>query len=314
VRTGSSDHRGAIGRLPNLLIVGVPKAGTGSLFAYLAQHPEICASTKKEVGFFGPLEHGGELPPLSAYSAYFGHCHATTYAVEATPSYCYGGHTLVAGIKETLGRPRIVMILRDPVDRLWSAYTFQRSLTNLPGIESFEAYVAACVEQRRQSLREHRGIPASGHLKGLAIGFYADYLSDWFESFPDDVRIVFFDDLASDPRLLLTDLFRWLGIDVSPIGEFDYTVRNPTAHPRSLAMARAVFATRKRFGRALARAPRLRGALRRAYLELNKGEIAESMRPETRARLVDLYRESNRAVADQLAARGHELPAWLAEA
>jgi Sulfotransferase domain len=311
----SSIHRGSAGRLPNLLIVGVPKAGTGSLFSYLAQHPEICPSTEKEVGFFSPLsENGGALPATAAYEAYFRHCEMQPYAMEATPSYCYGGRRLVAGVKETLERPRILMILRDPVDRLWSAYTFQRSLMHLPGIESFEAYVAACQDQRRQSFRERRSIPASGYLKGLAIGFYAEYLGDWLATFSDDARIVFFDDLASGPQDLLSDLCHWLGIDVSPIGAFDYTVRNPTVPPRSMTTAKTVFAAKRRFGPALARSPRLRSFLGRAYLKLNRGSLSETMRPSTRAQLAELYRESNLAVADQLAARGYELPNWLAQA
>jgi hypothetical protein len=311
----SSTHRGSAGRLPNLLIVGVPKAGTGSLFSYLAQHPEICPSTEKEVGFFNPLSENAEGGrPTAAYEAYFRHCELQTYAMEATPSYCYGGRGLVTAVKETLKRPHIVMILRDPVDRLWSAYTFQRSLMHLPGIESFEAYVAACQDQRRLSLRERRSIPASGHLKGLAIGFYAEYMGDWLETFSDDARIVFFDDLASRPQEVLADLCHWLGIDVSPIGAFDYAVRNPTIHPRSMTTAKTVFAAKRRFGPALARSPRLRSFLGRAYLKLNRGSLNETMQPSTRAQLTELYRASNRAVADQLAARGYELPAWLAQA
>jgi hypothetical protein len=295
------------------LIVGVPKAGTGSLFSYLAQHPEICPSTQKEIGFYSPLgEDGGELPSLTTYEAYFRHCDEQAYAMEATPSYCYGGRGLIAGIKETLQRPRIVMILRDPVDRLWSAYTFQRSLMHLPGIESFERYVAACENEREESLREHRSIPASGHLKGLAIGFYAEYLGDWLETFSDDVRVVFFDDLASRPEHLLEGLCRWLGVDDSTPRTFDYTASNPTIHPRSLTMAKAVYAARRRLGPALTWAPGLRSTMRRTYLRLNKGRIAETIQPATRAHLVETYRESNRAVADQLEIRGYDVPSWLA--
>jgi Sulfotransferase domain len=299
-------------RLPNLLIVGVPKAGTGSLFSYLAQHPEICPSTQKEVGFFAPLmEEAGELPPIDAYANYFAHCGTQTYAVEATPSYCYGGSRVVAAINDTLEQPRIIVILREPVDRLWSAYTFQRSLTHLPGIESFEEYVAACEDQRRQSLREQRSIPASGYLKGLAIGFYGEYLSDWFETFSDHTRVVFFDDLVSDPRHSLAGLCHWLGIDESPTSSFAYTVQNRTIHPRSLSAARAVFAAKRRLSPTLARAPKVRGALRKVYLRLNEGALSESMQPATRAQLVDLYSESNRVVADQLRGRGYMLPPWL---
>ena len=37
--------------LPNLIIGGSPKCGTSSLFYWLKDHPEICASDIKETGF-----------------------------------------------------------------------------------------------------------------------------------------------------------------------------------------------------------------------------------------------------------------------
>ena len=40
---------GAGGRLPNLLIIGVGRAGTTSLFNYLGKHPEIGISVRSEI-------------------------------------------------------------------------------------------------------------------------------------------------------------------------------------------------------------------------------------------------------------------------
>ena len=54
-------------RVANLVIVGVPKAGTGSLFAYLAQHPDVCGSDEKEIGYFNhysPWRRMGPPPPI----------------------------------------------------------------------------------------------------------------------------------------------------------------------------------------------------------------------------------------------------------
>ncbi len=46
-------------RVPNLVIVGVVKSGTTSLFNYLSQHPDICPSDVKETRYFDPLRFGG---------------------------------------------------------------------------------------------------------------------------------------------------------------------------------------------------------------------------------------------------------------
>jgi hypothetical protein len=53
-------------RIANLVIAGVPKAATGSLFAYLAQHPDVCGSDVKATGYFNfysPWRRQGPPPP-----------------------------------------------------------------------------------------------------------------------------------------------------------------------------------------------------------------------------------------------------------
>src|SRR5206468_11965479 len=112
-------------RTPNLIVVGVPKAGTGSLFAYLSQHPDICPGDEKEIGYFNyfnPLRHSGEPPPLKEYAKHFAGCGDQRYRFEATPTYSYGGTPVIEAMKRLLASPKIVLTLRNPVDRLWSAY------------------------------------------------------------------------------------------------------------------------------------------------------------------------------------------------
>jgi len=296
------------GGLPNLLVAGVPKAGTGSVFAYLAQHPEICPATEKEVGFFSPLFGGGTLPALETYRGYFAHCTGQKYLMEATPGYCFGGDPVLQAIKDTLNRPRIIMILRDPVDRLWSAYTFQRSWGRLTGIGSFEEYIAACENQRHQG----QNIIVEGAFNGLSIGFYGDYLEGWFQEFPDAIKMVFFDVLGSDPLAVIADLCRWLSIDPDVAASFDYKVRNRTEHPRSIAMTKAMFAVKRIAGNLLERSPALRTAGRKAYFSINSGQPKETLRPETKQRLQRIYRQSSSATAMLLRSHGYDrLPPWL---
>jgi hypothetical protein len=294
------------GVLPNLLVAGVPKAGTGSLFWYLGQHPDICPSAVKEIGFFTPLRReDGVLPSLESYMRHFSHWAGQRYVMEATPNYCYGGDHLRGGIKETLGRPRIVISLRDPVDRLWSAYTMQRTKGNLPGIRSFEEYVSACEDVRRRGERVRA-------LAGLSVGMYGEYVPRWLDAFGEDVKVVFRDDLNADPRSVVADLFRWLSIDHRPAESLDYELRNQTAHALNPAVGRAVFVAKERSEAILSRVPRLRAGLRRAYLRFATGELSESVQPRTRMRLQALYRESNSIVAAALRASGYRsLPLWL---
>jgi hypothetical protein len=295
-------------RLPNLLIAGVPKAGTSSLFSYLAQHPQICPASVKEPGYFSTLiPPDGVLPPIETYRRIFVDCSSEAYVMEATPSYCYGGQRLLQAIEDVLGRPRVLLLLRDPIDRLWSAYTFQRSLGNLPGIATFEDYIGRCEAQRRA------GNPfiVRGHLNGLSIGFYGDYLGHWFTRFPD-VKVIFFEELLHSPSTVVEELCRWLSIDSEVARTFDYAAQNVTAHPRSAMMSRLVFGVKVRADGVLRRLPRFRQALRSSYLRLNTAELKETMKPHTRKRLEELYRSSNYAVASILLGEGYDrLPRWL---
>jgi Sulfotransferase domain len=132
---------------------------------------------------------------------------------------------MLEGIKSVLGTPRIVIILSDPVDRLWSAYTFQRTKGHLSGVGSFEEYVAVCNDKRRLGQRQ------GPYFGGVTISFYGDYIPDWFDLFGDDVRIMFADFLFEDPRAEMEGLSRWLGIDDQIAGSFDYSTHNKTAQP-----------------------------------------------------------------------------------
>jgi hypothetical protein len=301
------------GRVANLVIAGVPKAGTGSLFAYLAQHPDICGSDEKETGYFNhynPLRHTGPPPPIETYARHFAHATGERYALEATPTYSYGGKPVVDAIRSVLGEPKIIITLREPVARLWSAYTFQRSLGTLAGIESFEQYLDV-VQDRRRDVADL--VPRDG-LSGLYIGFYAEYLGDWLDEFGDDLHIVFAENLRSDPRRVVEGICAWLGIDTDIVASIDVGARNVTRHPRSTRLAQTANSLRKRIDRLPFVSPEARKALRRAYLRVNAGgELSERLDPAQRRQVQDIYRESNGRTATLLAAHGYQdLPSWLA--
>ena len=193
--------------LPNLIIAGVGKAGTTSLFWYLAQHPDVCASDVKEIQYFTPLSEGdGILPPLAEYAAHF-----RGLGGRALPP---GGEPAVlprraAHRRRDAGhpaeRPRVIVMFRDPVDRLWSQFRFMRSrLADLPDGMTFEGYVEACreVRERREPFSQENRLYWT-----IQGGFYGEYLDPWTEAFGDDLRVVFFEDLAASPeRVTLDDL------------------------------------------------------------------------------------------------------------
>ncbi len=300
-----------IGRLPNLVVAGVPKAGTGSLFAYLTQHPQICRGDQKEIGYFNyynPGRRQGEPPPLEAYMRHFAGCGPQRYAVDATPTYSYGGRPVIEAMQKLLQQPKIIITLRNPVDRLWSAYTFQRTLGNITELETFDQYLRAC-EQRS---REGTDLVPRDHLHGLYIGFYANYIGDWLEAFGDDLKVLFADRTLRDTAGVLTDVFQWLDLDTAVVADMDLRPRNTTQHARSPRVARLVFSAKRSVDRLGRLHPAVRHPLRRVYERLNSGDPPERLDPGMRARVEDLYGESNRQTALLLTEHGYrDLPSWL---
>jgi hypothetical protein len=293
-------------RLPNLITPGVGKAGTTSLFWYLSQHPDVCPSGVKEPRYFAPIVLGEPLGPVEEYARHFTGCSNERYVMEASPQYFHGGKPMIAAIKEVLGDPRVIVVLRDPVARLWSSYRFAKSRLRLPAAESFEGYLAACeriLEDRPRRTRENRPFWT------LAGGLYVEYLRDWLEAFGDRLRVVFFEHLAADPRVEVAELCTWLDIDDRAVGGFDYAVENRTVMFRSGLLQRIALGLNSE---RLRRQRWLKRPLRRMYYAVNRAPREERMAPEIRLRLEERYRQANRELAVELRRNGYQrLPAWV---
>src|SRR5688500_17431750 len=119
--------------LPDFLIIGAPKAGTTALHAALAQHPELFLSRVKEPKYY---MRGGSPPPAykgpgdahsnqewiwqrPRYQALFRDAPAGTMRGESTPFYLYNRDAR-RRIAADLPAAKLVAVLRDPVDRLYS--------------------------------------------------------------------------------------------------------------------------------------------------------------------------------------------------
>jgi len=302
------------GRLPNLVLGGVGKAGTTSLFWHLSQHPDICPSRVKEPRYFLALSSNdevgtGTLPPLEGYAALFDRCGPERFAMDGTPHYFHGGRRLIDGMRRTLPDPRVVLTLRDPVDRVWSVFSFAKGMLQLPSEMTFDEYLDRCMALQRNHAPRPATARAYWSIRG---GVYADFLPDWLEAFDEDrLQVVLFDRFAKDNRGTVRDLCAWLGIDTACVDRFDLSVENRSAGYRNRIVHRIALAANSE--RLLRDHRRLKAPLRRAYEAINGKARREKMPVEARARLRELFGPSNAAVAEMLRERGAtDLPGWLA--
>jgi hypothetical protein len=286
--------------LPNFFLVGANKGGTTSMHRYLREHPEIFMSNHKEPTYFA-LD-GTEPPPIGfgkrfvttreVYEALFDAVDGEKVVGESSTAYLRS--KLAPGrIHEDIPHAKVMAILRDPSERAWSAYGMYVSKGFEP-VHSFEEVVD----------RELAG----GSRLYVHNGFYSEGLSRWYERFGhDQVRVYLYEDLREDPHRLLREIFEWL--DVDPTFTPDVSRRyNETKLPRSRAVKQALEGDSRLKSAIRTIAPKAaRHWIKENVQQLNKTKPT-GLSPETRRRLVHVFEEDIRKVADLI---DRDLSHWL---
>jgi hypothetical protein len=298
-------------RLPNLLIAGVAKAGTTSLFNYLAQHPEICPSGVKETRYFEPLRFGEALPPIETYAAHFRHWQGERYALEATPTYFYGGRRIASAIRETLPQVRVLVILRNPSDRCWSDFRFEQSRGRVPADMDFDTYLDRCETLRAQGIDRRR---ENRSFTGLVDGCYVNWLGDWSAELGDRLKVIYFDDLSSDASASVTEICSWLGLDGGVVDQFDLAVENKTEPVRSQAVQQLALAVNRRAEGFFRRHPTMKRRLRAVYYLANREPAGLTMSASAARRMAEFYEPCDARLASLMETMGVAPPPWLTTA
>jgi hypothetical protein len=293
--------------LPSLIIAGVNKGGTTSLFSYLSEHPEICASSVKETCFFLPLLYGDKAPSIEEYEGYFAHYKGEKHVMEATPGYIYGGSEIARTIDREIENVRILIMLRNPIDRLISFYKSKKSRMELDQNLSFDEYIELCRKMSGER-REKR----NNRYWGVEGGFYVDYLNEWWAVFGDRLRIFFFDQLKQSPMSLLKDVCEWMQIDPDVFDPENLRVENKTMGFRSGMLHRLALFANLQGEKFFRTHPRSKELIRRGYYALNGASFPEIISRETLNRLEAFYLPYNKRLTEELLKRGYsELPKWL---
>lgn len=216
-----------------LLIAGFAKCGTTSLFSYLSQHPDICASSVKETGFFVPTEEilresRHPVPPIrfeqgwSAYRTYFRRPERAIW-LEASNYARFTGSA--DKIRALCPDARLIFLVRNPLERVLSAYRFRQLVGTLPHSVSFEQYVQA---------ESQTGPQLSFGVGDVVTTHYSRFLQPFFDSFPPArLKLIGFHELVREPGRVLRDICQWVDIDERPVEGFDLAPVNVTYHPRN---------------------------------------------------------------------------------
>jgi hypothetical protein len=227
---------------PNFLVVGAAKCGTTSLHYWLGQHPEIFVSTQKGLHHFaaewlaknangpGDRRHLKDMAiTWEQYLAHFREAAPHQAVGDFSPSY-FSWWPSREAIRARLGRPRIILSLRDPIHKAFSQYTHLIR----DGRESLSFWDALQAEPERKA----RGYGALWLYSESAC--YAEATERFLEYFgPADMRICLFEETIRDPQAALRGIFGFLGVDP------DFRIassepRHKSGAPRSRLLAAAV--------------------------------------------------------------------------
>lgn len=226
--------------IPNIILAGAPKCGTTSVFDYLRDHPQICASNVKETYYLMdpdyPLarEYSYHMHGFDGYREYFSHCSATTgkKRLEATPDYLYQNTPLRAFENWPDEIPVIIFVLRKPEDRIYSLYKFATgNMARMDKRLTFSEFVqridrGEMSKQRRVVLEN-----AIEHSK------YINYLRNWASVVgKDKIAVFLFEDLVENPASLMERICEFLEIDGLFYRDYRFAPSNKSYEVRSQSM------------------------------------------------------------------------------
>jgi len=291
---------------PNLFVAGVPKAGTTSLFHYLALHPDVFPSSRKEPGYFHPFKIKDMDKNLEAYKKLFSGYSSQQYAIEATPGYFYGGQESAKAINNYSPESKVIIVLRNPVERLFSFYKYKKSLGHISGKLNFEGYVDECKKMLGPIERETYDFWA------MIGGNYATLLSEWHEVFGERLLICFFDDMVNDEPKFIEGVCTWLDLDKKQIDDGRTKVQNKSMIYRSKGLQRMATTFDSMFSGVWHYLPWLKWPFSGLYNLLNSKPNNEKITDSVRADLVQYYQDDMNKTRDFLKERQIEnLPDWL---
>lgn len=251
--------------LPDFLCIGAQKAGTSWLYHLLRDHPNVWLTPFKELHYFDMWQHhpsplsffyydriwcarffstimsrlrGRGIQPLPWETRYlFGKRTMKWYlslftprhnqkAGEMTPAYSILNKDEICTIYRWLPKLKLIFIMRDPIDRAWSAMRMAHN-------------------DKRLDIRDEKEVIEQ--LNGIDVrhrGNYTRTLDNWSSFYPkSQIFIGFLEEIQSGPDTFLRRLCRFLDIDVWVEWEnskLHQKIRSTQAYPMSPSIARLI--------------------------------------------------------------------------
>ena len=238
--------------LPYFFLGGFPKCGTSELYSQLIQHPHIAEAGWKEPHWWTRTRFAER--PAQRYREYVSPAaneiktNPEIITLDASASTIWDNNYLFPEFGDTstpdpsmlvphyihlqLPHAKCIVILRDPVNRLYSGYlwfNFLYNSTKSP-VDFHTAVKDAirrfndCLTNPKLSLLHcvYARLPQSDLLRRLRIGLYHIHLQTWITAFPaDELMIVRLEDYSQNTDKVLQDIFHFLDVKQIQMENFE---------------------------------------------------------------------------------------------
>lgn len=199
---------------PDFLIVGAQKSGTTSLYRYLAEHPAILPNKSwKEVHYYNNIDNYRKGIGWYLNHFPFKHIKQNRLTFEATPEYLYFPE-IPKRIYEDLGDIRIIIILRNPAERAYSAWHMYHSFEANPHEHLRMLFDSRTFHNAMDDELFSGSFPSNHPYHYLDRGKYVYQVNRYYEVFKKkNVLVLNFSDLKNNLFRLLEVVCDFLNID-----------------------------------------------------------------------------------------------------
>jgi hypothetical protein len=290
----------------DVMIAGAQKAGTTSLVTALGSLQGVLSSHPHEFTWFIDPDRFGESYE-EAFVGGFGRVGQPDEKVVAKSASLMFLPAAAERLHLHNACCKILMTLRHPVDRAWSAYWFLRRV----GIETAATFERALALEEERLPKDFNRYHEAAY---RARGDYAPQVSRMQAMFGEDnVRVLLLEDIREDLASTVADVASW--ISLSTLDEFELPVERVHVNAAARARSEQLAAVLRRPWSGPLR-PLLPARLRRAVrtnvkepmIRANERSApTETMRTETRQELLEWFAPRNDALASLL---GRDLQHW----
>lgn len=214
-------------RLPDFFIVGAPRCGTTSMYEYLRNVPGIFMPKIKEPNYFSVSIDSKYIPrPIRDKQKYLDLFRGVKDKItgEASPYYLWDPKSAEL-IHRVAPDARIIIMLRDPIERAQSHYLLLYSLGRED--ESFS-----------ELIRNINNLTNEYSKRIFEIGLYFEQVKRYLDFFgADHVKILIFEEFIQDTKTVVKEVLEFLEINAEPpasVGNIYETLARQVPFSRSI--------------------------------------------------------------------------------